>query len=421
NLIEIKKNDFQIPDEEDDDEIEEQQDGKHKDEDEDKDQNESLKEKDDDDEETIEDIQEEDQDEEKEDDEKDEESQDDLNESTDQTGWKEIELDCDPIPDDVEAFNMILLILSLTVLSYGQDYKQGKIYYNDNEIDSNGYLYLEALKKGHDADTADKSVNIRDYQAVVNGTKSTDKKFLTIPEADFISLLAGKGAEELECNTVKVYYEVDFFALLGFAAKFYEKENIAPSFTYLLANAPTKRVYKNKPAEADSSWDDIKLIFSCDNNNFNYDFVSAVLQKYGVVSAACFSNNAIPATTDKCADTINNPKPLLKGYRLAAFTGDRETFKEVLLRFGPIYTEGVIVVGWDKQDEIEQVIYASKSSSFGEYNLHKDKFEEGTYDGYFYFNPDKPKKVELWRRIWMLLQIHKNALIKLIECLKQSS
>ncbi|KAA6367060.1 MAG: hypothetical protein EZS28_037413, partial [Streblomastix strix] len=123
NLIEIKKNDFQIPDE-DDDEIEEQQDGEHKDEDEDNEQYKSLKEKDDD-EETIEDIQEEDQDEEKdddsnkddsnkddsnkedqdekeEDDEKEEESQDDSNKSIDQTGWKEIELDCDPIPDDIE-------------------------------------------------------------------------------------------------------------------------------------------------------------------------------------------------------------------------------------------------------------------------------------------------------------------------------
>ncbi|KAA6369392.1 MAG: hypothetical protein EZS28_035081 [Streblomastix strix] len=126
NLIEIEKNDFQIPDDEEEDEIEEQQDDKHNDQDKNKDQYENIKEKEDE-EETIDDqiedleneaiendkevvqveeIRKKDQEEEDDlDEEKDEESQDDqnvLNETADQTGWKEIVVDYDPLPDDVE-------------------------------------------------------------------------------------------------------------------------------------------------------------------------------------------------------------------------------------------------------------------------------------------------------------------------------
>ncbi|KAA6359420.1 MAG: hypothetical protein EZS28_045054, partial [Streblomastix strix] len=201
------------------------------------------------------------------------------------------------------AFNKLAFVLVFAILSSGEeDLDQGTFAYSSNEIDSNGYLQIKGSKKGSDADATDTSLNIRDFKAFVNGTKYTDDSFYTVSKTDFPNLPAVTGAATIGCSIIAGDYTYQFVHL-GLAAKFYAKENIAPSFTWLLANAPTRRVYKDKPAGADSSWNDLELEYTCYRNEPDYDFVSPTIHKYGVVDAQCFPNDEVPTSLTTCTGT----------------------------------------------------------------------------------------------------------------------
>ncbi|KAA6398771.1 MAG: hypothetical protein EZS28_005699 [Streblomastix strix] len=293
------------------------------------------------------------------------------------------------------AFNKLAFVLVLAILSSGEeDLELGTFYYNSNEIDSNGYLQVKGSKKGSDADTADTPLFIRDFKAFVNGTKYTDDSFQIFPDADFNTLVAAKDVSQIGCYIVKEYYDSSYYTLLGFAAKFYENDNISPSFTWLLANAPTKRVYKDKPEEADSTWEDLDLEYSCTFYDHHYDFATPAIHKYGIVNNVCFPNDEVPTSLTTCAGTSTAPKALLKGYKFATFSGDRDNLKNILIRFGPVLVDGDVVIGWEKDGENQRVIYAAKESQFGNYSFFKSEFEGTTYQGYFFFNPDAPKPID---------------------------
>ncbi|KAA6365259.1 MAG: hypothetical protein EZS28_039212 [Streblomastix strix] len=58
------------------------------------------------------------------------------------------------------------------------------------------------------------------------------------------------------------------------------------------------------------------------------------------------------------------------GYRVGYFEGDADTIKELLLRYGPVYTYSNVIVGWETVGSKEEIS------------------EENTWGGLVYFNPD---------------------------------
>ncbi|KAA6376500.1 MAG: hypothetical protein EZS28_027973 [Streblomastix strix] len=183
----------------------------------------------------------------------------------------------------------------------------------------------------------------------------------------------------------------------GLAAKFYEKVNISPSFTWLLANAPTRRIYKDKPEGADSTWNDLDLEYTCDRNDHEYDYMSPVRQKFGVVDAQCFPND-VPNSLTTCKGTSAAPKPLLQGYTEGRFGGDFDTLKSILLRFGPVMGYNQIVIGWEKKQGrnlMKVIITKDNPDSVEEFTLQKVLLQDTpVYGGSFYFDPGLYKKID---------------------------
>ncbi|KAA6354952.1 MAG: hypothetical protein EZS28_049521, partial [Streblomastix strix] len=110
-------------------------------------------------------------------------------------------------------------------------------------------------------------------------------------------------------------------------------------------------------------------------------------------------NTGIPAEAAKCT-TDEKYKAYLKGYRLGQFEGDANTLKSLLVRFGPVDVGGILVIGWEQDEEKKDVwilAYPAYTISGDDLvnaytyewdSIPAEEFLDGdtTYQGYVLFN-----------------------------------
>ncbi|KAA6385770.1 MAG: hypothetical protein EZS28_018703 [Streblomastix strix] len=305
------------------------------------------------------------------------------------------------------AFTKLLLVLA--VLSFGKPsilnrkagatHTTGNLYYNTEKLDKNGVLTLDltGYKNGTDFEPVEGVKKITDYKIINSTAKEADDSYYVVKDEATLEKLQTSLAlapAEIACPNVAYAHDYDIYGIIGYTIYAIDGTDIAPSLTHIYKNGPTKITYKNIPEGLETVFADQTITPSCSYLEESLAYAYGI-NKAGVVDAKCVPNSGIPAESEKCT-TDATYKAYIKGYRLGYFTGDKDTVKSLLLRFGPVQIGSNIVIGWEKVDTIESWILAVPEYT-GEPPLHTLTYTYGwdtaevseykpTYDGYVLFN-----------------------------------
>ncbi|KAA6390593.1 MAG: hypothetical protein EZS28_013880 [Streblomastix strix] len=253
-----------------------------------------------------------------------------------------------------------LLVVALALLNNGQDApeqlvldEEGILYYKTGEIDKNNellqdYRKYEILEKvpflGYKEYKISKGKPFRD------GTAITDASFYLVQETGFETrkTSAALTTDEKACKAVKYFHSSGIYAQLGYSLYGKDNVDVAPSITYLLANYPTKATFKEL-----NKTDVVTVLpaLTCGNYLAEYtQYLEFVLYKAGFTGADCYPNTIIPTDLTVCSNTGTNKK-YFQNFKEAAFKGNSDTIKDVLIRYGAVRLyDGTVIVGWDGAD-----------------------------------------------------------------------
>ncbi|KAA6379002.1 MAG: hypothetical protein EZS28_025471 [Streblomastix strix] len=238
------------------------------------------------------------------------------------------------------------------------------------------------------------------------GTAINDTSFFLVSEIGFSSrrTSAALGDADMACDAVKKFHRSGKYAQLGYSLLGKDNVDVQPSYTYLLANYPKK--VTTKALDVNETVIDIPPL-TCENYNDTLNpYLEFVLHKSGFVGAECIPNTEVPTDVTKCSVDGVTLKKYFENYKEAAFKGNSDTIKEVLIKFGAVRIyDGTVIIGWNesnwvtvvekvRQDEIDPVDAPGERND-GEdelllyiYELGEKAFSEyaGVVQGFVYNN-----------------------------------
>ncbi|KAA6379562.1 MAG: hypothetical protein EZS28_024911 [Streblomastix strix] len=267
-----------------------------------------------------------------------------------------------------KALNKLLLVFILATLSLCEARKnairskfprikanapapfQDKVVYSFfGNMNDNRELIYDFNGKDPDTFIGQEEVPFSGINPYRTGTAVTDASFLAVSREGFENLKTTQtlNSSELNCNFVIGAYDYYTYAMLGYTIKAVNNVDIAPSYTYLLANYPTLEIEKY-PRESGED-DSIEYVFPPTCDDYEADLISYVINKFGVVGTDCIPNIVIPSSTTACTEPTGKYEKQLVGYKEGTFYGDNNAAKEALIKFGPIFYGDVekLIIGWE--------------------------------------------------------------------------
>ncbi|KAA6384249.1 MAG: hypothetical protein EZS28_020223 [Streblomastix strix] len=228
-----------------------------------------------------------------------------------------------------------------------EECQEGAIYYLVGTIDDNRVLELDYNKFDFELGNPVDFTKIADYEPYKEGISASDSSFLSISKEDFEKLKLTKALTQNEKKCEIVQQTREFYSCLGIVAKIMSDVDIAPSATYMVAAGPNKITISNVPQNEKEQFSDIEISQSCYDELVQFSLQFG-LPKIGISDSTCFPNTGIPADVTKCADGKTTPEFHLKDYSTGGFEqANVKTMKEMLIRFGMVYTYYGIIIGWE--------------------------------------------------------------------------
>ncbi|KAA6369289.1 MAG: hypothetical protein EZS28_035185 [Streblomastix strix] len=261
------------------------------------------------------------------------------------------------------------------------------LIYVPSKVDENGIVTFDFKGILNPMQSpASKTIKYTEFQPFRSGVSVSDKSFYVINKNEFANLKANKILTEYEksCPSVQQSRMMNFYQFYGYAVKAFVGNDIAPSITYMISNLPNKVVYKNKADLQKHIKDETTQILKTCNSNTGQLFYS--INSRGIASSECFPNNVIPTDTSKCKDG-SSPNSYLVGYREGTFLASYDIVKELLIRFGPVYTGRGIILGWEQYNGKETFVVAVNNPVTDQQTLENQQFEVSMpYGGKVLFN-----------------------------------
>ncbi|KAA6371549.1 MAG: hypothetical protein EZS28_032925 [Streblomastix strix] len=244
---------------------------------------------------------------------------------------------------------MKFIIIALIAISFSQLDQFSRLYYKYGEINKKGILTLNATYAKDPSYIEDVYESVIDYKLLQKKTKADDQYFYTKWEniEDIQNSETSYPLTELEtnCKNVALIHQSGLYGLVGFTLQALTKAQYAPSISYWIKNCPNKVKYDNIEDKFKEQFKDKIIEQTCEYEEI-LDYLSFGLHKGGVSSSKCISNSIIPDYIQYCEDN-SKISTELKGYRIGYIRQcNSDTIKELILRFGAILIDEMVIVGW---------------------------------------------------------------------------
>ncbi|KAA6394490.1 MAG: hypothetical protein EZS28_009984 [Streblomastix strix] len=273
----------------------------------------------------------------------------------------------------------MLKIVLFTVLSFVQ--AEDQLLYNPQKVDANGVV--EFKYADYTTETGfQKTVKFSSYLPLKENVNTSSESFNAISSDNFASLKTTipLTQAEYDCGETHQSRFQLLYGLYGYAAKFYENADIAPSITGLIKAGPNLFHYTGVPTEKQGTqgFIDVDISQQCNKEITQVGGFSQLfygLDSFGVVDSGCIPNNDIPSGLTQCADG-SAIKSYLKGYTIGDFSnGNVDTVKNALLKFGPVWhNDDGLYVGWEKIDGVDNWITIQEREDDEEQEYYKSLY-----------------------------------------------
>ncbi|KAA6370253.1 MAG: hypothetical protein EZS28_034220 [Streblomastix strix] len=234
------------------------------------------------------------------------------------------------------------------------------------------------------------------YQYAIKdkATNYSDENFIQFDTGDITNSQTGQPLQqaEIDCFSVAESHRQGLYGLFGFTTKALSQKDISPSITYLIKKGPQIVIYSNKIYTPIHKYENIELEQSCSSQDA-VNYIQFTLEREGVVDSTCFPNTIIPESVKKCADG-QKYKTILKDYYFGQFRDlSSDDVKDLLLRFGAVLTDEMILVGWKMKEHSNWIAAVRDPISYGYTGYELEIDDEKKYSGYVLFYSPPPSLI----------------------------
>ncbi|KAA6395926.1 MAG: hypothetical protein EZS28_008550 [Streblomastix strix] len=233
----------------------------------------------------------------------------------------------------------------------GPQPEKNVLYFPIGKVDDKGELLIDYSKLDLEKDLPYTTLKFSKGKVYRSGAKITDTSFYLVPKDGFAALKTSLplNATEITCNFVSTMHLVGIYAQLGYGINAIKDINLAPSIAYILANYPKKVTWKYPGGEGDET----ETISTQSCATYDPYYTHYAVHKGGFVAADCIANTGYPADISKCSQEGGKYDKYFEGYKEAFFTGNADTIKEALIKFGAVQLDdGDLVIGWEDSNWI---------------------------------------------------------------------
>ncbi|KAA6375726.1 MAG: hypothetical protein EZS28_028748 [Streblomastix strix] len=285
---------------------------------------------------------------------------------------------------------MKFIIFALVAISFSQLDQFSSLHYKYGKINKKGILTLNATNAQDPSQIEDVYEYIIDYKLLQKKSKADDQYFYTkwenIDDIHNSETSYPLPESEINCKNVALIHQSGLYGLVGFTLQALTNAQYTPSVTYWIKNCPNKVKYDNIEDKYKKQFKNKIIEQTCESDEI-LDYLSFGLHKGGVSSSKCISNSIIPDKIKKCEDN-SKIQIELKGYRIGYIRQcSSETIKELILRFGAILIDKMVIVGWKQINNESYWIAAIKDDQGYKYTgeIVPMNFVAHCYGGYVLF------------------------------------